>query len=861
MFEPKTPKTPNSTSTSAPSRTSPTLEKFLAPKSTQAPGASTSTVGRKLTRSTPNGPIVSGGSTSKGIPITIGATRPKVPEGKITARMQGKSQPGKSQGKPKTSGLRILDRGGSPAPSQKPPSRLKVRDTKPRELMLHIQEWYCDPKHHESNTSKGSYSLKFDGNKITITKSDRPGIETSNLCLMGSEVDGFEVVDTAEDESYLWMMVYLKEATLSKSHWQRDGLGDSNRVLLHFLESDDPDVHERWKALIQGMAKWTQKRIMKKSAMDSLVRITTDHSSFNVPKVQDINAPTLQHEPNADLTTRTPPPSKPRTRSAISHSSQAPPEKDSKPVIAPDADEVVLVHPTGVGSVTINRGEIARLEPGEFLNDTLIELGLKMWLNDLRLKDPALVDQIHVFSSFFFKKLDAGRGKGCDYNSVKKWTSKFDLFSKRFIIIPINEHLHWYLAIICFPEHVLEAPFPQPQGQPTRVTRSSDAAANNEQRMSSESDMQMDQTPLINAEAGSPIVLGKAEDDKELADKSERMAIDSTTPPESHPDVVDVDPKPNDTAIVDITNEDNEDRNSSQDPSVIRSDKTWILILDSLGGRHPRTVRILRQYLQAEAQERHRKVVDIKDSRSSGGLVEDKHLSAPVQPNWCDCGVYLLHYVEVFYANPLEIIGLPPGAKRKGKEAANRYDELWRTDKVKDKRTVFREKLHELSAKWMESKSSPSKNSASITGILPSTIVTDSKPHLQADASIMEIEPPEISDVPPATTEPPTVPLELRYPPPEVISPSTTMQEAAEVEGLVHSDIRPEASSTVGGSPINVSSNSSQLSSHSKSTRRGTKGGSRHGLRSSVDHSVETTSESIESPVDLITEREVSVDL
>ncbi|KDN42131.1 hypothetical protein RSAG8_06989, partial [Rhizoctonia solani AG-8 WAC10335] len=371
--------------------------------------------------------------------------------------------------------------------------------------------------------------------------------------------------------------------------------------------------------------------------------------------------------------------------------------------------------------------------------------------------------------------------------------------------------------------------------------------------MSSESDMQVDQTP---ADAGSPTVPGKIEDDNELADKSERMVIDSTTPPESQPDVVDVDPQPKDPPIVDMTNDDNDDRNTSQDPSTIKSEKTWILILDSLGGKHPRTVRILREYLQAEAQERRGKVVEIKDTRSSGGLVEDKHLSVPVQPNWCDCGVYLLHYVEVFYANPLEIITLPPGTKRKAKEVAKRYDELWRTDKVKEKRTVFREKLHELSAKWLESKSLPSKNTASIPGTLPPTRITTPPLHLQADASILETEPPEIRDVPTATTESPIVSLELRYPPPEVISPSTTMQEAAEVEGLVHSDIPPEVSSTV-----DMSSSSSQRSSSSKSTRRGRKGGSKHGPRSSSEYRMGPTSEEIESPVDLTTEREVSVDL
>lgn len=38
----------------------------------------------------------------------------------------------------------------------------------------------------------------------------------------------------------------------------------------------------------------------------------------------------------------------------------------------------ILVYPqSGTGAVNINRAELARLEPGEFLNDTLIELGLK----------------------------------------------------------------------------------------------------------------------------------------------------------------------------------------------------------------------------------------------------------------------------------------------------------------------------------------------------------------------------------------------------------------------------------------------------------------------------------------------------
>jgi len=38
----------------------------------------------------------------------------------------------------------------------------------------------------------------------------------------------------------------------------------------------------------------------------------------------------------------------------------------------------VLSYPFGeAGAVNVTNGDVARLEPGEFLNDTLIEFGLK----------------------------------------------------------------------------------------------------------------------------------------------------------------------------------------------------------------------------------------------------------------------------------------------------------------------------------------------------------------------------------------------------------------------------------------------------------------------------------------------------
>ncbi|CAE6421297.1 unnamed protein product [Rhizoctonia solani] len=828
----------------SPAHSKPNLDSYLAPKPNRAPSTFASMVDQgSSSGSAPSGP------TSKGHIIPIGITRPKTTAGKVSERMQKKPT---STGKTQTSQLKIQSVDTQPLREQKPAYHTKPREIKSQSahFTLEIQEWYCEPKHYESNANPGSYSLTFNGSMITITFCERPKVKTKVLCLMQSDVERFEVVDAADNEAYLWMIIHLNSQLLTKMTWKRDGLGDSNVIFLHFLGSDDPDIYDRWKGLIQGMTKWSKKDTIRKTGMDALVKDATDRSSrvtFHLPKVQDSNSPSRQRELKVDPRTRTTSPlSKPRTRSTVSNSNPGDSENDPKQITIEDPDEVVLVHPTGTGSVTINRGELARLEPGEFLNDTLIELGLKMWLNDLRQKDPTLVDQIHIFSSFFFKKLDAGRGKGCDYSSVKKWTSKFDLFSKKFVIIPINEHLHWYLAIVCFPEHVLKAPLPQPPAQPSRVTRSSDTAAKPEQPVPVDDMLDVDEISPIVMEAGSPTELGKMETDAELAGRSEKMAIDSSTPAESQQDVVEVDPKTNDPPEVDMINADNEDEDGMKADG---SHKTWILILDSLGGKHLRTVRILREYLQAEAQERHAKVVDIKDTRSSGGFVEDKHLSVPVQPNWCDCGVYLLHYVEVFYRNPLEIIALPPGKKRKPKEVGNRYNELWKTDQVKEKRGTFRQKLHELSAKWLESKASSSKDIAPILGTLPpgNNLTSTTLPQLETDVSILEIDPSEATGVTATTTVETSSPVSAL--PPGLGYPSSTTAEdgprrassedVAEVEGIVRSDQLPVDLLPAGEGLKTEALRGSQSPSNNKPTRRGKKSGSKHGSKPDSESSLE----------------------
>jgi hypothetical protein len=94
------------------------------------------------------------------------------------------------------------------------------------------------------------------------------------------------------------------------------------------------------------------------------------------------------------------------------------------------------------------------------VNDTIIELGLSLLHEKIRQQNPALAAQIHIFSSFFYKRLTENKDKAAGFESVRKW-AKTNVFEKKYLVVPINEHLHWYLAIVvnpsfCIAPHALE---------------------------------------------------------------------------------------------------------------------------------------------------------------------------------------------------------------------------------------------------------------------------------------------------------------------------------------------------------------------------------------------------------------------
>lgn len=99
-----------------------------------------------------------------------------------------------------------------------------------------------------------------------------------------------------------------------------------------------------------------------------------------------------------------------------------------------------------VDAVRVSVGDRSRLKDGEFLNDALVDCGM---LRRLAAESPSIRSKVHVFSTFFFTKMvDASDSPGTAIAAVARWTKKVDLFDKHLVCVPVNEHLHWSLAVI-----------------------------------------------------------------------------------------------------------------------------------------------------------------------------------------------------------------------------------------------------------------------------------------------------------------------------------------------------------------------------------------------------------------------------
>ncbi|XP_028013384.1 sentrin-specific protease 6 isoform X3 [Eptesicus fuscus] len=121
---------------------------------------------------------------------------------------------------------------------------------------------------------------------------------------------------------------------------------------------------------------------------------------------------------------------------------------------------IVYPPPPAKGGISVTNEDLHCLSEGEFLNDVIIDFYLKyLVLEKLKRED---ADRIHIFSSFFYKRLNQRERRNLHettnlsiqqkrHGRVKTWTRHVDIFEKDFIFVPLNEAAHWFLAVVCFP--------------------------------------------------------------------------------------------------------------------------------------------------------------------------------------------------------------------------------------------------------------------------------------------------------------------------------------------------------------------------------------------------------------------------
>lgn len=128
--------------------------------------------------------------------------------------------------------------------------------------------------------------------------------------------------------------------------------------------------------------------------------------------------------------------------------------------IGPIEKLIVYPPPPAKGGISVTNEDLHCLNEGEFLNDVIIDFYLKYLVLEKLKKEEA--DRIHIFSSFFYKRLNQRERRNLHETSnlsiqqkrhrrVKTWTRHVDIFEKDFIFVPLNEAAHWFLAVVCFP--------------------------------------------------------------------------------------------------------------------------------------------------------------------------------------------------------------------------------------------------------------------------------------------------------------------------------------------------------------------------------------------------------------------------
>ncbi|KAH9215958.1 hypothetical protein DL95DRAFT_388265 [Leptodontidium sp. 2 PMI_412] len=322
----------------------------------------------------------------------------------------------------------------------------------------------------------------------------------------------------------------------------------------------------------------------------------------------------------------------------------------------------VIYPPDGKNKASVDMEDIQRLDEGEFLNDNLIVFYLR-WLEDrLGKENPELASRIYFTNTFFYERLTKhakGKSGGINYEAVERWTTKIDLLKYDYIVVPVNETVHWYVAIICNAPKLLKQPLSEEATSQDAKNSHAGAPSNTAEAEGQSIPWQLKSpAKTLPDEVNTEMKEMTLEDD---TTEKPRVGAPPTAPSLSGPtedqrdiEMVDLDLPPAKVAS-DLMEQQplqtkKGKRKSIPAPRRYSPDEPRIITLDSLGLTHSPTCTNLRKYLLQEIKAK--KNIEIDDPGPLGTTARN----IPQQDNHCDCGLFLLTYIEEFLKRPDEFV-------------------------------------------------------------------------------------------------------------------------------------------------------------------------------------------------------------
>ena len=333
---------------------------------------------------------------------------------------------------------------------------------------------------------------------------------------------------------------------------------------------------------------------------------------------------------------------------------------------------------TGKKKATVEFVDLERLDEGEFLNDTLVTFHMRFLEHQVMQERPQLARRIYFFSTFFYQRLtDFAKGtREINYAAVQSWTRNVDIFTYDYVVVPINESAHWYLAIICnlpaLDRKVLvsdeddndiaeaQSPTPQPltsQDSEGTIVKDTEPSVPREEdpveKGTRESFAELKLDTKHTRQSEHPIDQGETVGDQEAKYNDTEMLdgpddnIWNSNSPNTHgapfpsPDddpIEDPDPKAKDSSL-------RKKGKRKSLPPITHMDprRPLIITFDSLGAPHGTTIRFLKDYLLRE--------MSAKRGPTDMDIGSIKGINAkciPQQNNFSDCGLYMLGYLDKF---------------------------------------------------------------------------------------------------------------------------------------------------------------------------------------------------------------------